>query len=476
MATQQLSAASGLRLAVVALLALGVLAPGAARASSAVTFRGPSAYGVVHFGQRVQAELTGACGRAVTRVRVVADGHALDGRAAKGCLPVVEVPTETAARAAGFRDGAPVQVSLVSGRAVLPLRFWRVQPQTAAAGAPTPVQRVEDPREHLHAMRMGAGDALDLGRVELSGLQSVDVRNLVAGTGLWELRVSDPTTGRAIARGELGSAGSLTSAGDAGWFHAVAPLQLRPAEDLIGDANTFGDLTPATGEAPHLYLVVVAVLDTEQALVNWVDLNGPGVGLPHRFTGEHGFTTLFDGSSLDGWRHVGPGRFVLRDGAMRAEHRPQDRGWAWEWYSLAQYSDFVLRLRFKVESWEDNGGVLLRHADPLGDPNRATDSADEVQVQEGFENLTGGIAHSADAYRLATGMVGQWNDLEVVARGPVYVVRINGTEVQRFRSAQQTRGFLAVENEQLAGTHGGHIWYDDIRVHRCLPQEAACAA
>ena len=32
-----------------------------------------------------------------------------------------------------------------------------------------------------------------------------------------------------------------------------------------------------------------------------------------------------------------------------------------------------------------------------------------------------------------------------------------------------------VENEQLAGTKGGHVWYDDIRVHRCLPKEAVCS-
>jgi hypothetical protein len=48
-------------------------------------------------------------------------------------------------------------------------------------------------------------------------------------------------------------------------------------------------------------------------------------------------------------------------------------------------------------------------------------------------------------------------------------------EVNRFRTTKQIRGFLAVENEQLAGTKGGHVWYDDIRVHRCLPREPVCA-
>jgi hypothetical protein len=211
------------------------------------------------------------------------------------------------------------------------------------------------------------------------------------------------------------------------------------------------------------------------ATVNFVDFNGPGAGLRHRFESEEGFTTLFDGSTFDGWDHVGPGRFVLRDGAMRAEHQIQDRGWAWQWYTRAQYWDFVLRLRFRTETYEDNGGVLLRHSDPQGDVNLATDSGDEVQIQEGFENHTGGIAHEADAFRLATNLVGDWNDLEVVAVGRLYVVRINGVEVQRFTSEKQTRGHIAVENEQLVGTHGGHLWYDDVRVHECGPADALCS-
>jgi hypothetical protein len=332
---------------------------------------------------------------------------------------------------------------------------------------------VSDPLGGRSGLAMGTGDVVDLGAVDLTGLQSFDVRNLTSGTGSWELRVGT-ASGAAVARGELGSTGCLACAGDNGWFHSIGELQARTGAEAVGDANTLADLTPAVGQSPHLFLAVTAVAGPDSAIVNWVDLNGPGAALPHAFGREPGFTTLFDGSSFDGWAHVGPGRFVLVDGAMRAEHQPQDRGWAWLWYTRAQYSDFVLRLRFRVEDWEDNGGVLLRHVDPQGDPNRSTNSADEVQIQEGFENLTGGIAHTKDATRLATGLVGQWNDLEVVSVGRVYVVRINGVAVQRYRTTKGTRGFLAVENEQLAGTHGGHIWYDDIRVHPCEQADPLC--
>jgi hypothetical protein len=452
----------------------------------AVAFRGPSAYGVVHLGQQVQADLSGDCTDATTRAQVRFAGHEVTGPPATGCYPVVSMPTEAAAQRAGFEEGQVVDVDLVSGSAVQPLRYWRVQPTQAAAGSPVAVPTVNDPLERLLAMQMAAGDVLDLGRVELSGLQSVDVRNFTGGSGVWELRVSSPT-GTVIARGQLGN-NDTTSAGDAGWYHSIAPVQLRPAQNVIGSTNTLGDLTPATGSAPHLYLAVVAVAGATSTVINWVDLGGSGVGLPHSFGPEHGFTTIFDGTSFDGWAHVGPGHFVLGDHAMHAEMAPQDQGWAWEWYTREQYSDFVLRLRFKMDHWDDNGGVLMRAGDPEGDPNRATNSGTELQLRQNQENYTGGFNHITDAYRLATGTTGQWNDLEVVAVGPLFVVRVNGVEVQRYHSPRQLRGYLAVKNEQLNVLQGqaDPLWstdvpgnytisYADIRVHRCLPGDALCA-
>src|SRR4051794_22052209 len=160
-----------------ALLSAGLVALPASAAS--VRIAGPSPYGVVRFGQQVQVELTGACASTPSRVRV-AFGHAVvDGGTVHGCFPVVTVPSEKTDASRGFRTGTQVTVSLVAGSATQPLVFWRQEP------AKPDVATVTDPFERRSGATMSTGDNLDLGRVDLHGIQSVNVRNLTSTTGQW---------------------------------------------------------------------------------------------------------------------------------------------------------------------------------------------------------------------------------------------------------------------------------------------------
>lgn len=456
-----------LLVAVVAVVSLA--SPPAAAAE--ISFVGPNKHGVVDFGKRVTYDLRGPCATTAVRVVVTVPQGSVAGPARRGCFGAVWVPTLARMRAAGYVEGQPATVRVVAGGTALPLRLQRTEPDLgkAVAGAPEVVKVTDDPFGGVKALAMNMGDIVDLGQVDLDRIESVNVRNLLAsGSGSWELRVGAPD-GRAIASGDFGPAGSLASAGGNGWFHSVAQLAWRTAAPVVGDENLLGNLTPAVGNAPHVYLALPR-LAGGPVLVNWVDFNGSGAADLFRFPREPAgaFEVLFDGSSFDGWQHTGPGRFVLRDGAMRAEHDPHELGWAWLWYSRAQYSDFSLRLRFKIENWLDNGGILLRHRDPRDDPNKVVGEADEMQIQEGFENHTGGIAHEADPERLATNLVGEWNQLEIVVVDDQWSVRLNGREVTRYATPHALRnGFISVENEQLVPGTGGHLWYDDIRVHRC---------
>src|SRR5580700_2431844 len=71
-----------------------------------------------------------------------------------------------------------------------------------------------------------------------------------------------------------------------------------------------------------------------------------------------GWKPLFDGKTLDGWEHVGPGRFVIDDGVLRTEG-----GMGLLWYAREKLGNCVLRVVYRTVSPRANSGVYIRIAD-----------------------------------------------------------------------------------------------------------------
>jgi hypothetical protein len=141
-----------------------------------------------------------------------------------------------------------------------------------------------------------------------------------------------------------------------------------------------------------------------------------------------GWRPLFDGKTLEGWRHVGPGRFVVEDGALRTEG-----GMGLLWYEREKLGDCVLRVVFKPLTARSNSGVYIRIAGPPKDPWYAVHHGFEVQIAEGGppERRTGSIYTFAKAGANPT-KVGDWNTLEITLKGQAVVTRINGIPVAEF--------------------------------------------
>src|SRR6478752_5976550 len=72
---------------------------------------------------------------------------------------------------------------------------------------------------------------------------------------------------------------------------------------------------------------------------------------------------LFDGKTLDGWQHVGPGRFVVEDGVLRTEG-----GMGLLWYEREKLGDCVIRVVYKTGTPRSNSGLYIRIADRPKDP------------------------------------------------------------------------------------------------------------
>lgn len=141
---------------------------------------------------------------------------------------------------------------------------------------------------------------------------------------------------------------------------------------------------------------------------------------------------LFDGRSLDGWAHVGPGRFVVEGGQLRTEG-----GMGLLWYSREKLGDCVLRVVYKTGTTRSNSGVYVRIAERPADPWYAVHHGFEVQIADGGKSSrgTGSIYTFAEA-RAQPGKLLEWNTLEVTLNGKRISTVINGTQVAEFDSSE----------------------------------------
>lgn len=143
---------------------------------------------------------------------------------------------------------------------------------------------------------------------------------------------------------------------------------------------------------------------------------------------EDGWRPLFDGKSLDGWEHVGPGKFVIEDGALRTEG-----GMGLLWWTKEKLGDCTIRIVYKTTAESSNSGVFVRVAEKPRDEWYAVHHGFEIQIDErGDPFHRTGAVYSMSKADAAPGKVGAWNTMEITLQGPRIRVTVNGVEVQDF--------------------------------------------
>jgi hypothetical protein len=147
---------------------------------------------------------------------------------------------------------------------------------------------------------------------------------------------------------------------------------------------------------------------------------------------EAGFTSLFDGKTLNGWKLVGghgPG-YVVQDGKIVC---PADGGG--NLFTEKEYANFVFRFEFRLTPGANNG-VGIR-APYEGD---AAYQGMEIQILDDGDARYKGVIrpeqyHGSvyDVIPARTGFrkpVGEWNEEEIVADGRRIKVTLNGVIIQ----------------------------------------------
>ena len=150
-----------------------------------------------------------------------------------------------------------------------------------------------------------------------------------------------------------------------------------------------------------------------------------------------GWTTLFDGSSLDGWNALGSANWELADGAVQA-----DSGGGFL-VTEDSYADFELTLEFWVDETA-NSGVFIRCSDPQTIRDTNSYEANIFDTRPNQDYRTGGIVNVAKPMSVInTG--GRWNTYEIVAQGPRLTVTLNGTRTVEIEDSQYAGGPIALQ-------------------------------
>ena len=167
---------------------------------------------------------------------------------------------------------------------------------------------------------------------------------------------------------------------------------------------------------------------------------------------DNNFTILFDGKSLDGWKMIGEGNFII----MESEKALLSQGgMGLLWHTKKKYNDFILKLEWRVLHKDDNSGVFVRFPDPSNDPWVAVNTGYEIQIDdlgkpdgEGIHK-TGAIYNFAAPSKIVSKPVGQWNDLEIKIIKQNYTVMINHRKVVEFIGNRSLKGYVGLQNHDV---------------------------
>jgi hypothetical protein len=196
--------------------------------------------------------------------------------------------------------------------------------------------------------------------------------------------------------------------------------------------------------------------------------------------GEHGFVSIFDGKTINGWTpyrengEVAPlekSGFEIADGCI---HVTGKGGAYWLAYK-EPLADFTLSLECKLTK-DANSGIFVR----CPGPDMPAHKGYEIQILETHgdqpnKNSSGAIYDVLVPMRNMVSPPGEWNKVEVTCRGKHTKVVWNGFKVIDVDLSQLTeivgswnmpyadkplKGLIGVQN------HGSELWFRNIRVKK----------
>jgi hypothetical protein len=158
--------------------------------------------------------------------------------------------------------------------------------------------------------------------------------------------------------------------------------------------------------------------------------------------GGGGWKTLLDGKDFTNFTPIGDANWKVAEGAVQA-----DMGTGFL-VSKQSYGDFELRAEFWVTD-DANSGIFIRAENPKEITAMNSYEVNIFDKRPDQAYRTGAIVDVAKpSTMINTG--GKWNTMEITAKGPRMIVKINGMQTVDVQDMKHARGPFALQRS--AGT------------------------
>lgn len=133
------------------------------------------------------------------------------------------------------------------------------------------------------------------------------------------------------------------------------------------------------------------------------------------------WTDLYNGKDLQGWAHVGEGKFVVENGMLKTEG-----GMGLLYYAQEPVENVAIRIVYRNLSEKHNAGVFIRIPEQPQDAWKPVHTGYEVQIddQDDEYHHTGGL-YSLTQVMAKAGRPGKWNTMEIWLEGGRTRVYVN---------------------------------------------------
>ncbi len=157
---------------------------------------------------------------------------------------------------------------------------------------------------------------------------------------------------------------------------------------------------------------------------------------------EAGWTTLFDGKSMDGWSPVGQSNWHIADGVLIVDKMEgKEAGYL---VTNKLYKNFIVRVEF-WSSDDANSGIYFRCLDPKKITDRTCYEANIFDQRPDPSYGTGAITRYVEVNPMPKA-AGKWNTYEVTANGRDITVVLNGQTTAKLRNGMFDEGPIALQH------------------------------